>query len=150
MARKPSKKVTVIEENAKDAPQKDLEWEAEQITAKSTTKITDDKGVGESIVLRFFSFAANPEKFHAHQPDAQHLFNEHIKGMESLLWGDGLKPHYQVQPRILFSVDGMKYEPFSPKGKQYKFYQFVLPCIPTQTLIDTPMTLSQLLTNSKR
>lgn len=142
---KSNKKFKVVEENAIDAPVKDIPWEGEELEAKSKTKIEDDGGYGQAIVLRFFDFGANPEIFRRHQPSAQELFNQHIRGIESLLWGDGLKPFIEVQPQLLFSVDGKKFESFNPKGKQYKFYRFTIACVPMQALIETPKTLSQLL-----
>jgi len=123
----------------------DVEWQGEELSTESKTKLEDDKGEGQPIVLRFVSFGADPQKFKDHQPSGQELFNTHIKGMESLLWGDGLRPFYEVQPQILFSVDGINFEGFSPRGKQYKFYRFTLACLPMQTLLDNPMTLSQLI-----
>jgi hypothetical protein len=52
------KKFKVIEKDAKDAPTKDIEWEGEEVQAESTTKIQEDKGTGQPIILRFFDFAA--------------------------------------------------------------------------------------------
>ena len=83
----------------------DVQWEGEELGAESTTKITEDKGTGREVVLRFFDFGANPEVFKQHKPTAQELFDGHRKGLESLLWRDGLKPFEDVQPRLMFSKD---------------------------------------------
>ncbi len=130
---KKEKKFKVIEKDAKDSPVKDLEWEGEEVGVESTTKLEDDKGTGKEIVLRFFDFAANPEVFKIRKPTAQELFNTHHKGMEAMLWSDGLSPYQLIEPRLLFSKDGSQ-------------YRFVISCIPSlgNTFVDKSRTLSQL------
>jgi len=49
----------------------DIEWEGEAVQAESKTKLEDDKGTGQPIVLRFFEFGVNPEVFKQHKPTAQ-------------------------------------------------------------------------------
>lgn len=133
-----SKKFKAIEKDVLDAPVSepkiDLEWEGEQIEVQSDTKLEADHGTGNELVLRFFDFAANPEVFKQHKPTAQQLFECHRKGMEALLWSDGLKPYHKIEPRLLFSKDNTK-------------YRFVLSCIPSlgNTLLDKTHTLSELL-----
>lgn len=128
-----------IEKNAKDVPSKDKDilWEGEEVSAQSTTKIESDLGTGQAVVIRFFEFGANPEVFKIHKPTAQELFNSHRKGIESLLWRDGLRPYEGIEPKLMFS-------------KNHKNYRFIITCIPTlgSALVDTPQTLSQLLTPS--
>lgn len=136
---KSKKKFKAVEKGLVDTPHgdiKNLEWEGEEIGAESTTKIEQDKGTGAPIILRFFDFGADPSVFKKHKPTAQELFNSHIKGMESLLWGDGLAPYYQVEPRLMFSKSG-------------GHYRFILACVPKEALVDDTRTLSQLLTNTK-
>lgn len=131
MAKKPNKKFKVKEVNAKDAPVKDLDWEGEEVSTESTTKLEEDKGTGQAIVLRFFDFGVNAETFKQHKPTAQELFNSHMKGMESLLWKDQLKPFDGVEPRLMFSKDK-------------SHYRFVIACIPMGILTDKTQTLSQI------
>lgn len=127
------KQFKVIEENVKDAPvEGDIEWEGEEVHAESDTKITDDKGKGYPVMLRFFTFASNPDVFRMHKPSAQELFDSHRKGIESLLWRDALRPLDAVEPRLMFSKDK-------------KYYRFIITCIPMEVLVDTPKTLSELL-----
>jgi len=128
------KKFKVIEKDAKDAPTKDIEWEGEEVQAESTTKIQEDKGTGQPIILRFFDFAANKEVFAQHTPTAQELFNAHRNGMEAMLWTDGLTPCEAIEPRILFAKDK-------------SHYRFVVSCIPSSgnTIIETTKTLSDIL-----
>lgn len=134
---KTPKKFKAIEKNAKDTPMgdvKELNWEGEEVQAESTTKIEDDQGTGQAVILRFFEFGVNHETFKAHKPTGQELFNSHVKGIQSLLWRDGLKPFEGVEPRLQFSKDKKK-------------YRFILACIPSagNVLTDKPKTLSQLL-----
>lgn len=131
-----AKKFKAIEKNAKNLPSKkieDLQWEGEEVTAQSETKLESDTGTGQAVVIRFFEFGANPEVFKQHKPTAQELFNSHRKGIEALLWRDGLRPFDGVEPRLMFSKNG-------------KNYRFIITCIPSTVLVDKPKTLSQLLT----
>lgn len=111
------------------------EYDAETVKSQSKTTIEDDHGVGIPVILRFFEFAANPETFKYHKPSAQQLFDSHKKGIEAMLWTDGMKPYEGVDPKLIFAKDK-------------KSYQFAVTCIPSQTLIDTTRTLSQLLPNT--
>lgn len=110
------------------------EYDAETVRSESTTKIEDDKGVGSPFILRFFEFAANPETFKYQKPTAQQLFDHHRKGIESMLWTDGMRPYEGVEPRLIFGKDR---------------YQFVITCVPKEVLLDSTRTLSQLLPSSK-
>lgn len=129
---KKTTKFKTIEKNAKNSPVKDIQWEGEEVQVQSDTKLESDMGTGHPIVMRFFDFGANKETFKQHKPTAQELFNSHRMGIEALLWRDGLKPLDAVEPRLLFS-------------KNQENYRFVITCTPTQALVDTPKTLSQLI-----
>lgn len=113
----------------------DIEWEGEEVVAESTTKIQEDQGTGHQVVLRFFDFGANPEVFKQHKPTAQELFDSHRRGIESLLWRDGLRPFDAVEPRLMFSKDK-------------SHYRFIIPCIPKMDM-GSSQTLSQLLIPTK-
>lgn len=134
---KHNKKFKAIEKDAVNAPVQDIEWEGEEVGAESTTKLQEDKGTGQPIVLRFFDFAANPETFRQYRPTAQQLFESHRRGIESMLWSDGLAPYTAIEPRLLFSKDKSQ-------------YRFAISCIPSMgnALIDKTKTLSQLLANA--
>lgn len=134
-----AKKFKSVEKNAKNTPSKkveDIQWEGEEVQAQSDTKLESDLGTGQAVIIRFFEFGADPEMFKQHKPTAQELFNSHRKGIEALLWRDGLKPYEGLEPRLMFS-------------KNQKNYRFIITCIPMNILTDTPRTLSQLLVNSK-
>jgi hypothetical protein len=128
------KKFKLTELDAKDSPVKDIEWEGEELQAESTTKIQDDKGTGQELILRFFDFAADRNVFELHKPTAQELFESHRSGMEAMLWTDGLVPCKAIEPRLMFSKD-----------KSY--YRFVVSCIPStgNTILEGTHTLSELL-----
>lgn len=108
------------------------EYEAETVKVKSETTLEEDRGTGAPLILRFFEFAANPISFKEYKPTAQELFNHHRRGIEAMLWTDGLKPYEGVEPKLIFAKDKSK-------------YQFAITCTPAQTLIDTTQTLTQLL-----
>ncbi len=129
------KKFKSVEKNAKNLPTgkvEDLQWDGEEVQTQSTTNLQDDKGSGQAIILRFFEFGANPEAFKNRKPTAQELFDSHLRGIESLLWGDGLKLYKEVEPRLQFSKNNTR-------------YRFIIACLPTQALVDKPKTLSELL-----
>lgn len=129
-------KFTALEKDALDAPVKDIEWEGEEVGYQGKHNLQLDGGTGQAIILRFFDFVANPELFKTRKPTAQELFNTHNKGVQSLLWMDGLKPYEGIEPRLMFSKDK-------------KNYRFVIACIPKEALIDKTKTLSELLTTQK-
>ena len=115
----------------------DIEWEGEEVQAQSQTKLEMDTGSGQPVVLRFFDFATNLETFKQHKPTAQELFDHHRRGIEVLLWKDGLKPFAEVSPRLMFSKDK-------------SHYRFIVTCLLEKgnLLFDRPKTLSELLVNS--
>jgi hypothetical protein len=132
-----NKTFKTVEKDAINSPVKDIEWEGEEIGVESDTKLESDTGTGQEIILRFFDFAANPEVFRQHKPTEQELFNSHKKGMEAMLWTDGLTPYEAIEPRLLFSKDKTA-------------YRFVISCIPSagNTLLEKTNTLSELLTHA--
>lgn len=100
-------KYKVTELDAKDAPTKDIDWDVEEVgvdAKEEKSQFEFDKGVGQAIVLRNFDFAANPEVFKQHKPTAQQLFESHRKGMEAMLWTDGLTPYHVIEPRLISNL----------------------------------------------
>jgi hypothetical protein len=130
---KQTKKFKVIEKEAINAPTKDLQWEGEEVSARSETKLEQDLGTGKPIIIRFFEFGANVQAFKDHKPTAQELFDSHRKGIEAVLWRDGLRPHSAIEPRLMFS-----------KSKTH--YRFIIGCEPSlgNVLNEKPQTLSQI------
>lgn len=79
-----------------------------------------DPGGGGVVVIRVFTFKMNPER--KHFPGKQRLFNTHAKQIETILWGDGLRPLESNPPRVIInSKDG--------------FYQIFVPCIAAKGVV---------------
>jgi len=87
-------------------------WESEEIEAVSNTKLEDDDGTGNKYILRMFQFGINPEAFKNNPPTPQQIFNSHLKGIEAMLWADGLEIFYEVEPRLVFSKRKTHYQIF--------------------------------------
>ncbi len=138
MAKKPKhnlgKEFELMEDNAKDSPVKDIHWQGREMSVESDTKLEDDRGSGEAIIIRTFSFGVNPKAWKEYIPTKQELFNSHIKGMEVILWKDGLTIFHEVTPRVIFSKDK-------------KIYQIFVGAKPARghTLVDKPRTLSKII-----
>ncbi len=107
MGRKPSikKEFDLIEEDAKNAPVDDIHWKGKEMDVESDTHLEDDKGEGKAVIIRKFSFAKNPDIFNTKEPTRQDIFNSHVKGIEVMLWKDGLKIMTDVEPRITFDEE---------------------------------------------
>lgn len=121
----------LLEKNAKDAPVNDIPWEAQQLEVQSDTKLESDTGHGQAIVIRQFEFGINPVAFKEAPPTRQELFNSHLKGIEMMLWRDGMKIFPDVEPKIKF--DATK-------------YTIILAALPMKghILREVPQTLAQI------
>ena len=73
-----------------------------------------DPGGGEIVSIRVFTFKMNPER--QHFPGKQALFNTHARQIETILWGDGLRPLESNPPRVIIN---------NKKG----IYQIFVPCL---------------------
>ncbi len=82
------------------------------IETKSETHLEDDKGTGGAAIIRMFEFAANPIAFKQHKPTKQELFNYHAKGIEVMLWKDGMKVLTEVDPKVTINQKKSKYRIF--------------------------------------
>lgn len=116
MAKPKSKKEGKIKNDARESAvdfaaiqDEGEQWHAKSLEAESETKLSDDKGEGEVLNLRFFDYAANPAAFKDHMPTATELFNAHAKQIEVELWKDEWTPATEVEPRILFAKDKSHY-----------------------------------------
>lgn len=98
------------------SPLQEQTYDASSVEAKSEqTHLEDDKGEGDAVVIRCFTFSINlehPELWLEKQPSKQDLFNFHIHGIEMALWKDGLKIFDKVAPRLTFDVKKMQYSIF--------------------------------------
>jgi hypothetical protein len=88
------------------------EHDAASIEAQSKAHLEDDRGEGNAAIIRCFTFGINPEAFQRGKPTKQDLFNAHIKGIEIMLWRDGMTPMTEVEPRILLDSKNMTYKIF--------------------------------------
>lgn len=132
------KKFKAIELKPKNSPiTENLEWEGESIQTESKTKLNEDLGVGAPVIIRTFTFGVNPQAFKEHKPTAQELFNSHLRGLESVLWRDGLRMMKEIEPQFRFSKDK-------------KNYYITLTCEPSlgNVLADIPKTLAQIANGS--
>lgn len=110
-----------------------------QVEVASDTHLENDVGSGKVVIIRCFEFAANPEAFAQHTPTKQELFNYHSKGIEGLLWADGMAVVPEVEPRIVVNK------------KQTKYHIFV-GATPSRghLLSEQPATLKDILTPTKK
>lgn len=75
----------VIEENAADAPVKDVKWDVQQAEVHSDIDIGVDKGDGRPIILRQFEYAFPPGMTYI--PKAEDILTEgYIKFLETTLY----------------------------------------------------------------
>ena len=83
-----------------------------KLEVQSETKLEQDTGRGKSVVIRCFEFAANPEAFKQRKPSKQELIESHRKGIEIMLWRDGLRPIEGAAVRIIVNKKKTKYRIF--------------------------------------
>jgi hypothetical protein len=105
--------------------------ELSSVETQSQTKLEDDTGNGIPVIIRCFTFGANPEAFKDHTPTKQELFDSHKKGIEMHLWRDGMIYYDYVPPRIVMGKDS---------------YQIFIAALPARgnMLHEKPRTLSEL------
>ena len=86
-------------------------YTGQTIEVQSKTKLEEDLGTGEALVLRTYEFKTNPELLQPNIqfPSAQELFMSHLKGIAGMLWQDGLTPAIDLEPRLILSRDKATY-----------------------------------------
>lgn len=87
---KVSPKANFVELDAKDAPVKDINWQAHQIETKSDP--IQDPGTGRGLVVRNFFFKSPPRQPGVPTPSKRQIIESHKQYMGMLLYGDGLSP----------------------------------------------------------
>lgn len=105
----------------------------ESVAVESQTKLEDDVGRGNPVVMRSFTFKINKTAFLSNKPSKQELFDTHARGIEMILWRDGLTFEKRWEPRILFNK----------KATHYTIFVVATPAR-GQTLVDQTRTLSEL------
>lgn len=84
----------------------------QSIETQSKTTLEQDPGEGREAIIRRFTFGMNPEAFQSGTPTKQELFNAHIKGIEVMLWRDGMALMTEVEPRLVVNKELMQYSIF--------------------------------------
>ena len=87
-------------------------YDVSTIEAQSKTRLESDTGEGIPTIIRRFQFGINPQAWKECPPTKQQLFNYHLKGIEMALWRDGMKPHTDIEPRIVINAEKMFYQIF--------------------------------------
>lgn len=88
------------------------EYRGQTIEVQSDTKLEQDTGTGDAVVLRTYEFGTNPEmlaQLRKKLPHPQEMFNAHVNVISGMLWQDGLAPAEEIEPRLIFSKDRRKY-----------------------------------------
>lgn len=106
-------------------------WEVNQMQAQSETKIEDDIGTGAAAIIRMFEFGINYDAFSQHQPTKQELFDSHKKGIEIMLWKDGMAVMDDVPPKVTMGK------------KSYRIFVGAKP-LKGHILTQKPQTLSEI------
>lgn len=78
----------IVETKAKDAPVKDILWNAAQLSSEPVRIV--DPGVGKAHVLRHFFFKKFPRSKGTPAPSKLDVINHFKRLIEITLWGDGL------------------------------------------------------------
>lgn len=105
----------VVSDEFVDKTREEGDYQGQTIEVASKTKIEDDLGTGEAVVIRAYEFTTNPQLLRditegkTGWPDKQEFFNSHYKGIMGMLWSDGLQPVIEIEPRLIFSKDRRKY-----------------------------------------
>lgn len=74
-------------------------------TLEYTAPPVIDPGIGRPQIIRCFTFKKNPEI--KQLLSNQDLFNFHWRQIRSVMWGDGLVPNEDANPRIVHKKDGI-------------------------------------------
>lgn len=101
MKRKILNKTTFVEKDAKNAPVKDITWEATQ--AQTDGEQIADWGSGKPTILRRFEFKF-PPGFKGKPKKKDILTEGYIKHLENRLWADELE--MVVEPKVAFTEGG--------------------------------------------
>lgn len=108
--------------------------DVDSIEVESKTKLESDEGRGRALVMRSFTFKVDRQVFKIANPTKQDIFNSHAKGLEAMLWRDGLVFAQSHEPHILFNK----------KRSHYTVFVVATPAR-GQTLLETPKTLGDII-----
>ncbi len=115
------------------------DYQGQTIEVRSDTKLEEDLGTGEVAILRTFKFTANPEIFNKGNPSPQEIFESHRRGIEGLLWQDGMTPDKTLESKFILLDDRSAY-----------FIQIWARPQMGQVTLDKTRTLSEIIKNDPR
>ena len=109
-------------------------WQGQELQTKPSDPLIDP-GQGKPYIIRQFLFGKNPS-FKGHKPSNQDIFNMHWRQIRNTLWGDGLVPREDIEPKIVGIKDNK--------------YMIILVCEPRlMTMVaEKPQTLQDILPSS--
>lgn len=129
----------VVSDEFLDKRQPEGDYHGQTIEVRSKTKLEEDLGTGEAVIMRSYVFASNPQLFLNGRPDSQEIFQSHMKGIQSMLWADGLSPAVEIEPRLIFA----------PDNKTYLIMVWARPSI-GQAVIENTRTLTEIIHEGKQ
>ena len=87
----------LLEVNAKDAPVKDITWEAQELESEKSQPLADD-GSGQPVILRRFQFQFPPDI--PKKPTKKELLAFHKDRLNIFLWKDELEMIQEPKVRM--------------------------------------------------
>lgn len=96
-----------LEENAKDAPVKDVLWEAQQLQTESVQII--DPGIGKEKIIRSYFFKAMELPKGAPKPTKLVIIESYKRLIGNMLWADGLEPVYDAPIQLYTKSEARKF-----------------------------------------
>jgi len=98
----------LTEENAKDSPVQNIEWEGKEVETEATPLMNDESG--KPIILRVFDFDLPPIK-EGELPTREELINFHKTKITGFLWRDELVPVQEF--KAIYSKDKRHFRIFA-------------------------------------
>lgn len=114
------------------------EYRGQTIEVQSDTKLEADQGEGDPYILRTFNFALDPVLMKERKPNPQELFNAFSRGIEAMLWGDGLTVVSELEPRLIFT-----------KKKTHVLIMVWAKPRMGQSILENPKTLTEIISDSR-
>jgi hypothetical protein len=102
------KSFQIIEENAKNSPVQNLNWEGKEVETEATPLWNDDSG--KPVILRVFDFDLPPIK-EEELPKTEDLIKFHKTKITGFLWRDELVPIQEL--KAIYSKDKQHFRIFA-------------------------------------
>lgn len=123
------KSFKLTEENAKDAPVQNLEWEGKEVETEATPLWNDESG--KPIILRVFDFDLPPIKAEE-LPTTEDLIKFHKTKITGFLWRDELVPVEEL--KAIYSKDKQHFRIFATCQAK-----------PGSTILERPLNLQKII-----